>query len=105
MGRTSSPARAPSASIATLPSCACHWTRSAFSRRAGELERVGRTSGGRPLRPPAVTGSLLHAVLDGEQLNVLAGARDRDRLQHADARLVELVLVLGLEQGVVLRLQ
>src|SRR2546423_11026023 len=47
----------------------------------------------------------LHAVFDRVQLDVLAGPRDRDRFQHADARLVELVLVLGLEQRVVLRLQ
>src|SRR2546423_9461407 len=46
-----------------------------------------------------------HAGLDRVELEVLARSRRRDRFQHADARLVELVLVLGLEERVLLRLQ
>src|SRR5256885_1559200 len=47
----------------------------------------------------------LPAVLDCLELNVLAGTRYGERLQQADTGPIELVLVLGLEQRVVLRLQ
>ena len=51
-----------------------------------------------------VLGVLDGAVLDRVELDVLAGPGRRDRFEHPDSGLVELVLVLGLKQRVVLRL-
>src|SRR5438309_12125510 len=47
----------------------------------------------------------LLVVLDRVELNVLAAAVERNRLQQADGRCVELVLAVRLDQRVVLRLQ
>src|SRR5437879_7886267 len=47
----------------------------------------------------------LLVLLDRVELNVLAAAVERNRLQQADGRCVELVLAVRLDQRVVLRLQ
>src|SRR6266513_2468192 len=70
---------------------------------SGEKRDVVDARGGRSSdRPPRDWSD---AVLDRFELDVLAGTCDGDRLQQADARPIELVLVLRLEQRVVLRLQ
>src|SRR4029077_14545301 len=78
----------------------------ALPRRATRHRRLSfRPSGRYTLELEAEARWRLQAVFDRGELDVLAGTGRRDRLEHSDARLVELVFVLGFEQRVLLRLE